>query len=164
MKMTTRLGAGLVSFLAALSLNGPALADTTITAQAGPVTIPAAPVQVCINQGEVPLNECVTTPAAQTVQLNVTVTVPTPAPTVTPPTITPVACPAGTEGVALKVNTGGANVTIGGTVTVVVIQNGVPTPLTIPIGPVPVASGPSQTVTVFACAGASPGVPVPPLP
>ena len=164
MKLKTRLGAGLACLLGALTLNGPAFADTTITAQVGPVTIPSVPVQVCINQGEVPLNECVTTPPAQTVALKVVVTVPTPAPTVTPPTINPVPCPAGTQGVALQINTGGADVVVGGTVTVIVIQNGVPTPVVIPIGPVPVTSGPAQTVTVFACAGITPGVPLPTLP
>lgn len=143
-----------------LALTGSALADTTVTASVGPVTIPGVPVQVCVVQTDVtpPVNECVTTPGAVTVDANVVVHVPTPAAAVTPPTITPVQCPAGTEGVALKVNTGGAALTnIGGTVVVNVLVDGVPSQQAISVGPIAVA-GPNQTVTLFACAGVSPGV------
>ncbi len=159
MKLTRRLGAAVASFVGVLALTGPALADTTLTAQAGPVTIPEVPVDVCVDQTDVPVDECVTTPGAQTVQINLVVTVPTPpAPTVNPPTITRTQCPAGTEGVALSVNTGSASLTtIGGTVTVTVVVDGVPTTQTITI-PTTTVNGPNRTVTVFACAGVSPGL------
>lgn len=151
-RITTAVG----TFVAVLALTGSALADTTVTATAGPVTIPGVPVEVCVAQGEVPLSECVETPGAQTVTLTVVVNVPTPTVGVVPPTIEPAQCPAGTEGVALKVNTGSAGATIGGTVTVTVVVNGMPVTQTIPINQAVV--GPNQTVTVFACAGIQPGV------
>ena len=151
-----RITAAVATFIAVLALTGSALADTTVTATAGPVTIPAVPVEVCVVQGDVPVNECVETPGAQTITLTVVVNVPTPNVVVVPPTITPAQCPAGTEGVALRVNTGSAGATIGGSVTVTVVVNGMPVTQTIPINQV--VAGPNQTLTVFACAGLNPGV------
>lgn len=153
-----RITAVAVTFVGVLALTGSALADTTITAEAGPVTVPGVPVKVCVNQTETGVNECVTTPGAQTVQLNVVVHVPTPTANITPPTVTPIQCPAGTEGVALQVNTGGADVTVGGTVTVTVLVNGVPTAETIAVPTTTVAGPTPRTVTVFACAGVSPSL------
>lgn len=145
-------------FAAVLALAAPASADTTIELTVGPVAIPTVPVEVCVNQNDVPVNECVETPPAQTVSLTVIVEVNTPDPVVTPPTVTPIDCPAGTQGVAAQVFTGSAEVTIGASVTIVV--NGQPT--TIPIDEVVALGG--QTVTVFACAGVTPGLPVSPVP
>jgi len=144
------------TLIGGLAITGSALADTTLTATVGPVTTPGVPVEVCVVQGDVPVNECVQAPGAQTVSLTVVVGVPTPTLVVVPPTITPAQCPAGTQGVALKVNTGSAGATIGGSVTVTLVVNGVPTTQTIPINQV--VAGPTQTVTVLACAGAQPGV------
>ena len=145
-------------FAAVLTMAAPALADTTVQLTVGPVAIPNAPVEVCVDQNDVPVDDCVETPPAQSVSLTVIVNVDTPEPVVSPPTITPIECPAGTEGVALQVFTGSAEATIGGFVTIVV--NGAPT--TIPVDEVVALGG--QTVTVFACAGVSPGLPVPTLP
>lgn len=158
----TIAGVGMV--LGLLSLTGSALADTTITASVGPVTIPGVPVEICVVQADVPggANECVETPEALTVALQVVVQVPTPEPDVALPTITPAQCPAGTEGVALSINTGGVDAVIGGSVTIMLIVDGMVVTQTIPIDQVVV--GPNQTVTVLACAGVQPGVPVPDLP
>lgn len=151
-----KLAVAVGALVGVLALTGSALADTTVTATAGPVTIPRVPVNVCVVQGDIPLNECVQTPAAQTVTLTVVVNVPTPSLVLVPPTITPAQCPAGTEGVALRVNTGSAGATIGGSVTVTAVVNGMPVTQTIPINQV--VAGPNQTVTVFACAGVAPGL------
>lgn len=145
-------------FAALLALAGPAVADTTVQLTVGPVAIPNAPVELCVNQDDVPVGDCVETPPAQSVTLTVIVSVDTPEPVVNPPTITPIACPAGTEGVAVEVFTGSAGATISGFITIVV--NGTPT--TIPVNEV--VAGAGQTVTIFACAGVSPGVPVPTVP
>ena len=151
-----RVIAAVGTFIGVLALTGSALADTTVTVTAGPVTVPEVPVEVCVVQGDVPVNECVETPGAQTVTLTVVVQVPTPNVVVVPPTVTPAQCPAGTQGVALKVNTGSAGATIGGSVTVTLVVNGMPVTQTIPISQV--VAGPNQTLTVFACAGLDPGV------
>ncbi len=151
-KLTVAVG----TLMGVLALSGSALAGTTVTATVGPVTTPGVPVEVCVLQGDVAVNECVEAPGAQTVSLTVVVDVATPNLVVVPPTITPAQCPAGTEGVALKVNTGSAGTTIGGSVTVTLVVNGMPTTQTIPINQVVV--GPNQTVTVLACAGVQPGV------
>ena len=135
-----------------LSLTSPALAATTVSATVGPVPVPAVPVQICVVQTDVGVNECVTGPAAQTLTLTVVVTVGNVTPILIPPTITPAQCPAGTQGVALNVNTGTAGAIISGSVTVVV--NG--QPVTIPINQTVV--GPNQTITVFACVGVTPGI------
>jgi hypothetical protein len=160
--MTTRrkLGVALTSLVGVLALTGTALADTTITLTVGPVPLPDVPVEICVEQTDLPepLDECVTTPPAESVSLTVIVHVDTPAPVLVPPTITPIPCPAGTQGVAARVFTGSAGASISGFVTIIV--NG--TPVTIPVDEVIAAGG--QTVTIFACAGVSPGVPVPPLP
>ncbi len=160
--MTTlrKLGVALTSFIAVLALAGTALADTTVTLTVGPVALPNVPVEICVDQTDLPdpLDECVTAPPAQSVSLTVIVHVDTPTPVLVPPTITPIPCPAGTQGVAARVSTGSAGATIGGFVTVIV--NG--TPVTIRIDEV--VAGGGQTVTIFACAGLSPGVPAPPLP
>ncbi len=153
-----RLTAAVGTFVGVLAFAGPALADTTITATAGPITLPRVPAEVCVVQTDVApaLNECVETPPAQTVTLTVVVHVPTPNLVLVPPTIEPAQCPSGTQGVALKVNTGAVGATIGGSVTVTLVLNGVPVTQQIPINQV--VAGPNQTVTVFACAGVAPGV------
>ena len=152
MKRLVRLIVATGCLFGALSLSSSALAATTITATVGPVPLPGVPVQVCVVQPDAGVNECVTGPGAQTVTLTVVVTVGGLTPVIVPPTITPAQCPAGTEGVALKINTGTAAVTISGSVTLIV--NGQPT--TIPINQT--VAGPNQTITVFACAGVTPGV------
>ena len=148
------------SFAGVVALAGTAVADTTVTLTVGPVPIPNVPIEVCLTQTDVPdgVNECVTTPAGESVSLTVIVTVETPEPVLAPPTVTPIACPAGTQGVAAQVFTGSAHVTIGGSVTVVV--DGMP--VTLPIEQVVALAG--QTLTVFACAGLSPGLPLPGVP
>ena len=148
------------SFAGVVALAGTAIADTTVTLTVGPVPIPNVPIEVCVTQTDIPdeVNECVTTPAGESVTLTVIVTVETPEPVLVPPAVTPIACPAGTQGVAAHVFTGSANVTIGGSVTVVV--DGMP--VTLPIEQVVALAG--QTLTVFACAGLSPGLPLPGVP
>lgn len=145
------------SFAGVLALAGTAVADTTVRVTVGPIPIPEVPVQVCVTQTDVPggVNECVDTPAGESVSLTVIVDVETPEAAVVPPTVTPIACPAGTQGAAAQVFTGSASATIGGSVTVVVDG----TPVTVPIDQVLSPAG--QTLTVFACAGLSPGVPLP---
>jgi hypothetical protein len=152
-----RLTAVVASFVGVLALTGSALADTTLTATVGPVAIQGVPVGICVVQGDlpVPVDECLETPPALTVSLRVVVQVPTSNPTVVPPTITPIPCPAGTQGVALRVNTGSGGATIGGTVTVTVIVNGLPVTQQIPLDEV--VATPNQTVTIYACAGLAPG-------
>ena len=152
MKRLVRFLAATACLLGALSLTGSALAATTVTATVGPVPLPAVPVQVCVVQGDAGVNECVTGPAAQSLTLTLAVNVAQVTPVIVPPTVVPAQCPAGTEGVALKVNTGSAAATISGSVTVIV--NG--QPVTIPINQT--AAGPNQTVTVLACAGVAPGI------
>ncbi len=71
-------------------------------------------------------------------------------------TITPIECPAGTEGVALQVDTGNADTTIGGSVTITLVVDGTVVTEAIPVDEV--VAGPDQTVTVFACAGVEPGL------
>ncbi len=83
----------------------------------------------------------------------------TPGLVVVPPAVTPIPCPPGTQGVAAQVFTGSARATIGGFVTVV-LNDG--SPVRVPIDEV-VATG-GQSLTVFACAGLSPGVPIPAVP
>ena len=149
------------SFVAVLALAGTASADTGISLTVGPVPVPGVPVQVCLNQSDVPggVNNCVSTPAAQSVSLTVNVQLATPSPVFVLPTITPIPCPSGTQGVAVQILSGSAGVTITGSIAVV-LNNG--TPVTIPIAQVVAAGG--QTVTIFACAGVSPGVSLPTLP
>ena len=159
MKRLVRLMVATGCLFGVLSLTSTALAATTITATVGPVAVPAVPLQICVVQTDAGVNECVTGPAAQTVTLTVVVTLGDVTPVVVPPTITPAQCPAGTQGVALNVNTGSVGGTITGSVTVIV--NG--QPVTIPINQTVV--GPNQTITVFACAGVTPGLPgLPALP
>lgn len=159
--MLKRVAIAASAFVAVLALAGTASADTGLTLTVGPALIPSVPVQVCLTQSDVPggVNNCVSTPPAQSVSLTVNVQVATPSPVIVPPAITPVSCPAGTQGIAAKVFSGSVNVTISGSVTVV-LNNG--TPVTTPISQVVAAGG--QTLTIFACAGISPGVPVPSVP
>ena len=141
------------AFAAVLALAGPALADTTVKLTVGPVPVPKVPVKVCIEtDGADPLDECVTTPAGDSVSLTIKARVKSVDPVVVKPSVTPVACPAGTNGVAAKVVTGSAETAIGGFVKVKV--NGTTTK--VPVDQV--VAGANQTVTVFACAGVSPGV------
>ena len=99
------------------------------------------------------MDECVSTPAGESISLTVVVTVDTPEVMVAPPTVTPIACPAGTSGVAAQVFTGSAEATVGGSVTVVGDDG---TPVTIPIKDAVGDAG--QTLTVYACVGVSPGL------
>jgi hypothetical protein len=146
------LGIALGSCAGAMALAGTALASTNVSLTVGPVPIPNVPVEVCVTQTDVPggVNDCVTTPAGQSVSVVVNAQADTPTPVVKPPTITPILCPIGTEGVAAQVFTGSASTTISGSVTVV--SNG--NPITVPIKQHVVAPG--QTLTVYACAGLSP--------
>jgi hypothetical protein len=159
-KLRTLAGAA-CAYAGVIALAGTALADTTVTANLGPIPIPNVPAQICITQSDVPggVNECVTTPPGQSVSLTIVVHVETPEVVIAPPAVTPIPCPAGTQGVAAKVFTGSAEASIGGSVTVVL--NG-RVPLTIPIEEVIAAAG--QTLTVYACAGVTPGLTVPTLP
>lgn len=152
MKKLSRIGAVAGCLVGVLAFAGSAMAATTVTVTLGPIPVPGVPVQVCVNQTDVPVNECVTGPAAQTVTLTVVAQVGNVTPVLIPPTVVPIPCPAGTEGVALKVNTGSAGATVTGSVTLSV--NGMP--VTIPINETVVS--PNQTVTIFACAGVSPGL------
>lgn len=160
MTLSRRFALTAVSLVSILALAGPALADTTVTLTVGPVPIPEVPVEVCITQTDLPdpINECVTTPPADTLTLTVVVTVETPEPVLVPPAVTPIACPAGTEGVAVQVFTGSAAAAIGGSVTVIINGEAV----TVPIAEVIAPAG--QTLTVLACVGISPGLPALPLP
>ena len=142
--------------VAAVALAGPAFADTGVSLTVGPVPIPNVPVRLCVSQTNIPIgvNNCVATPAGQSVSLTVNATVATPNVTLVPPSVTPATCPAGTQGVAAKVFSGSAGVSVTGAATVT--TNSV-TVLTLPIN-LKVAGG-GQTVTVYACAGISPGLP-----
>jgi hypothetical protein len=146
---------------AVVALAGAALADTTVSVTVGPVPLPDVPVEICVTQTDVSggVDECVASPAGKSVSLTVVVHTDTPQPALNPPTLTPIPCPSGTNGVAAEVFTGSAEATISGFVTLV-LNDG--TPLTIPIDEVVAVGG--QTLTVFACAGLSPGVPLPGLP
>ena len=159
MNRYARLGFTVASLLGVSALAGPAFAATTVSATVGPVPIPKVPVEVCVSQTGLadPVEECLTTPPAQSVSLKVVATVETPGATVVLPKIIPVPCPAGTQGVAAQVSTGSAEVKIAGSVKVVV--NGVP--VVIPIDQVVAPA--SQTVTIYACAGISPGLPTLPV-
>jgi hypothetical protein len=156
--MTTyrKLAIAAASLVGVLAAPGTALADTTVSLTVGPIPIGGVPAEICVIQSDVEAEECESTPAGETVSLTVVAEVDTPEPVLVPPTVTPVPCPAGTEGVAAQVSTGSAATTISGSVTVV-LDDGAP--VVVPIEEVVAAGG--QTVTVFACAGASPGVPVP---
>jgi hypothetical protein len=156
--------AALLALVTAIALTGFARADTTVTATAGPVAVPGVPLEICVRQDDTPepVDECVITPEAQTVALTVAAHVASPEADIVPPRITPIECPSGTEGVALRTTTGNTDTTIGGSVTVTVLVDGTVVTETIPVDDVMV--GPEQTVTVFACAGAEPGVPVPGVP
>jgi hypothetical protein len=70
--------------------------------------------------------------------------------------MSPIECPAGTDGVALRVDTGTADTAIGGSVTITLVVNGEVVSETVPVNEV--IAGPEQAVTVFACAGVAPGV------
>lgn len=91
--------------------------------------------------------------------LTVTVHVDTPDPVLVPPTVTPIACPLGTQGVGARVFSGSASAIVSGFVTVV-LDDGVP--VTVQIDEVVLVGG--QTLTVFACAGLTPGASLPSLP
>ncbi len=151
MKRLTRMTAAAVIALI-YALGGDALAATTVSATLGPIPVPAVPVSICVDATDPPISECVSTPPTQTVTLSVTVAVDDPAPAVVPPAVVPIPCPAGTQGVALQIFSGTVSATISGSVTVTVDA----TPTVIPIGTV--VTTPDQTVTIYACAGVSPGV------
>lgn len=149
---------------------GPAAADTGTSVVIGPVPLPSVPAQVCVTQTSTvpsglipgllgtlgltgatqPVNRCVSTSGAGTISMKVDVTVASPTVAVTPPTVTRVPCPAGTYGVAGRVNAGSADVMAGGTVSV-----------TLPGGrafTVPVATGPvpaGKSLTLYGCTGLS---------
>ena len=131
-----------VCSVSGLGLAGSAQAigtSKTVSATVGPVSTPAVPVQVCVD------NNCVNGPAASSVALNVSATVAANVnPTVVLPTITPGTCAAGT-GAVLVVNTGSLGAVINGSVTLTV--NG--TTQTLPIGQT--IATPNKTVTVSAC-------------
>lgn len=150
-----------IALASVVLLTGSATADTTVTLQVGPVPVPSAPVQVCIVQTDVPggLQTCQATPPASNVTLDVTVALATPSPVVVPPTAVPVPCPPGTAGVAAQVFSGSASTVLSGSVTVV-LNGGAP--LTVPVSQVVLGGG--QTLTLYACAGLAPGVPLPGIP
>ncbi len=141
MKKATLLAA--TCCLVSLALIGPASAlgtTKTVKATVGPVSVPAVPVQVCVD------DTCVTGPAATTVTLTASATAAVDVnPTVVPPSITPGTCSAGT-GAVLVVNTGSVGATVQGLVKLTV--NG--TTQTIPISET--IATPNKTVTVSACA------------
>ena len=70
------------SFVAVLALAGTAGTDGGSNFTVGPVPVPGVPVQVCLNQSDVPggVNNCVSTPAAQSVSLTANVQLATPSP------------------------------------------------------------------------------------
>jgi len=144
-------GIAVGAVIGAATLSGTAFAGTETTLQVGPVAIPNVPVQLCLSQTGVPVaGTCVSTPAGQSVALNVRAQALTPTLGVEGPTIRKIPCPAGTEGVAAEVGTGSAGAAIGGTVTITV---GDRAPIVIPINQTVAAAG--KTVTVFACTGLS---------
>ena len=132
-----------VCSVSGLGLAGSAQAigtSKTVSATVGPVSTPAVPVQVCVD------NNCVNGPAASSITLSVSATA---GANVTPnlvlPTIQPGSCAAGT-GAVLVVNSGSAGATIQGLVRLTV--NG--TTQTLPINQT--VATPNKTVTVSACA------------
>ncbi|HYX44196.1 MAG TPA: hypothetical protein VE760_04070 [Acidimicrobiales bacterium] len=141
MKRATLLAAA--CSLLSLAVIGPASAvgtSKTVSATVGPVSVPAVPVQICVD------TTCASGPAATTVTLTASAQAALDVnPTVVPPSITPGTCPAGT-GAVLAVNTGSVGATIQGLVKLTV--NG--TTQTIPIAQT--IATPNKTVTVSACA------------
>ena len=124
-------------------------APQTVSGTVGPVSVPNAPVQVCVG------STCQGTPALSSVSLTVTASAEA---NPVPPTITPGACASGVGG-TLVVKNGSSTATIGGTVSGT-LPNG--SAFSQPIAPVTVA--PNGTTTISACTTAGPGVPLPPLP
>ena len=136
--------------IASMSVAGIALAaPQTVSGSVGPVPVPNAPVQVCVN------STCQQTPALSSVGLTVTASAEA---NPVPPTVTPGACASGAGG-TLVVHGGSSTATVSGTVSGT-LPNG--SAFSQPIAPVTVA--PNATTTIGACTSASPGVPLPPLP
>ena len=135
-------------FIASLAVAGPAFA-ATVSGNVGPVPVPNAPVQVCVN------STCQQTPALSSVALAATATANT---TAGLPTITPGTCTSGVGG-TLVVKGGSSAATVSGTVSGT-LPNGSAFSQTI----APVTVAPNATTTIGACTGANPGVPLPPLP
>jgi hypothetical protein len=135
------------SCLASVVFAGTAFACTKVSLAVAPVPISSVPVKACVTQNDVPVNECVTTPAGQTVSLTVNATADTPTSVVKPPTIVPKQCPLGTQGVAAEVFTGSASTTISGVVSVTANDGRTDVPVK------QYVAAPGQTVKIYACAG-----------
>lgn len=163
-----------------LLVAGPASADTGTSVVLGPVPLPSVPAQVCVSQTSTavpsglvpgllgtlglsgvpgslglpaatpPVNQCASTPGAGSISMKVDVTALTPTVAVTPPTVTRVACPAGTAGIAGRVNAGSADVHAAGTVTVT-LPGGRVVKLPIATGDIPAG----KTLTLYGCTGVS---------
>ena len=136
---------GMVMFL----MGGTAYAEpTTVSASAGPVAVPNVPVEVCVD------DDCQTTPALNTVSLELEVTADAAGAL---PTVTPGECDTGT-GVVLLVQSGSDDAVLSGEVSGTLPDG---SSFSEAIGPVAVGPG---TTTVSACTTVTDGIPDPDLP
>lgn len=120
----------------------------TVSASAGPVTVPGVPVEVCVD------DDCQTTPALNTVSLELEVTVDAAAAL---PTVTPGECDAGT-GVVLLVQSGSDDAVLSGEVSGTLPDG---SSLSEAIEPVTLGQG---STTVSACTTVTDGIPDPDVP
>ena len=140
---------GVLLGMAMFIMGGTAYAEpVTVSASAGPVTVPGVPVEVCVD------DDCQTTPALNTVSLDVEVTVDAAAAL---PTITPGECDTGT-GVALVVQSGSEDAVVSGEVSGTLPDG---SSFSEAIGPVTVGQG---STTVSACTTVTDAIPDPDLP
>ncbi|MDQ3980100.1 MAG: hypothetical protein M3314_11185, partial [Actinomycetota bacterium] len=148
MKLRTLVAGAIVA--GTLGMAGPAVsAPQNVTGTIGPLAVPNAPVEVCVN------GDCQETPALSTVALQVTATADPAVGNL--PTVTPGPCPGGQLGGVLTVNGGSSGATVSGAVTGT-SPTGAPFSQVIP----PLTVAPGGTGTVSACA--APGGTLPPLP
>jgi hypothetical protein len=152
---------------------GPASADTGTSVVLGPVPLPSVPAQVCVSQTAIatpsglipgllgglgltgapattPVTKCYSTPGAGSVSMTIDVKALTPTVAVTPPTVTRVPCPAGTSGIAGRINSGSADVKAAGTVTVTLPGGRV---TQVPVGTGTIPAG--KSLTLYGCSGLS---------
>ena len=147
-RFTKLAGGACASLLLVLATAGTATADTATSLTVGPVELPAVPLRICLVQTETRADGCLALPTVQTLSMTVGVVAPTPEPAVTPPRVQRIPCPRGTEGVAVRVDSGSAAVRTGGSVRAL-LGDGRPT--FVPLPELPML--PNRTVTHYACTG-----------
>lgn len=123
---------------------GSALGATkTASADVGPVPVPNVPVQVCVG------SDCVSTPPLGSVRLRAAVALTTGSLLSLPPIVMPGSCPAGQQGVALRVISLG----VGGISIAAEIAGALPAggPFVHTLGPIETPAVPLGVTTVSAC-------------